>query len=77
MGEKERRLALAAGTGKLQGEVMAEMILSDQARAQKCLAEIQEVLKKHDCYANPVFIFDSNGGRGELHIKTNQRLIKP
>lgn len=70
MGEEARKF-------KLGGEFMAEAILADEARAQTCSAEIQEILKKYDCILDPFFEMSSVGIKGQVRILPNIRMIRP
>ena len=46
----------------------------DKVRAQKCLAELQEVNKKFNCSLTPEFIFSGGKVMDRLKIKGNDKI---
>lgn len=54
-------------------DYLIQAYISDQDRAEKCLAEIKSILEKYECTMEPVFTMSSKGISSEIKIIPNIR----
>ena len=59
-----------------QGEILAETVAEELARADTCRREVQAILEKYNCVLEPIFHIDRHSIKGEIKFIANPRVPK-